>query len=248
MESQEQQLFAQFERYLSGALPAKESEQLEEQMEEDPFIRQEFEDFIRIKKLGYAAGRMAEKEALHAISSSRHQGRLRRRRLSWLAAGAVAASLLILLALSSIRFAPSSPTPQELFASHFVMPETPATLGALEDSLFHLANLAFDQEEYSQALAIYQSINSSGLSALDQSQLRLYEGLCQLTLGEPASARTSFAQARQHPEQAEWYLALSWLKEGKPVQAADAMRAIVRQPNHFYQEKAGEVLRMLGEK
>jgi thioredoxin-like negative regulator of GroEL len=105
------------------------------------------------------------------------------------------------------------------------------------------ADELFRQQAYPEAAQAYeQLLQQAEISPLSLSRIQLMLGICQLQTGAPDEARRSLARAGQHREQAEWYTALSWLKEGKVEKAREALQLLQGQESHFYQQQATELL------
>lgn len=242
METQDTYLYMRFDQYVSNSLSKEDQLTLEQEIETSDDIRQEFEGFLKSKHIAFAAGFMDDKASLHEISTAFHAQKQKRRRFV-IIGSLMAAVIAILVAFITIQQSTPSLTGQELYAANLTLPEAPAPMGNVQDSLFALANKTFDQEKYGEAIALYDQIQTPELLPLAQSQKALFEGLSYLTLNNPTDARNSFQQAVQLPEEAAWYTALSWLitPDGM-TEAAKAFRAIAETDGHYYQKQAEEIL------
>ncbi len=250
METHDHELYARFDRYLAGKLAEAELLQLESEIEENAAIKAEFEGFLKTKHLAIQAGTLHEKESLHEISTKAHQQRQRstRTRNLWMGGGLLAAAIALLIAVVMLVDFDGSADPAQLFAENFSLPDTPAPLGTVTDSLMAAAHKTFERQAYEAAIALYEQVPADSLSALQQSEKALFTGLSYLKLGNPGQARDHFQEMGQLTEQGDWYTALSWLTV--PVDREKAQKAFQRiadREGHHYQEKAKEILEELGE-
>lgn len=248
MEPQENQLYMRFDQYVSNQLSKEEQVALEAELENSEEMKQEFMDFLASKKIAFHGSLQKEKNSLHEISTAYHQqkSQLKRRNLFMGALVAVAAAVLLLFIFFPVQQTQTT-DPAQIYAANFAPQDAQRYLGQAEDSLLQRANNAFsDGEDYQQALALYQAIPLDSLTAYQQSQVHLYQGICYLTMGEGANARKQFASATQLEEDADWYTALSWLKEADQLdQAILAFEKIANTKGAFYQKKAKAILEAL---
>lgn len=221
----------------------EEKKEFEQSLDNSPEIQEAFKDFLTSKRLGYEMGRLDQKKAFHTLSEAQ-QEQPKSRRL-WLGISAAAAVIIILLALITLIPQLSQPTPSDIFAEQFSLPEVPTEMGKLEDSLIKKANVAFENGDYQQAISLFEQVNQDNISSFLQSQIALLSGVSYLKLNEGDQARNSLERANQHTEMADWYLALSWLGENQVENAQQAFQKIATTKGHFYQDKAKKILDML---
>ncbi len=250
-ENQDQLLL--FEQYISKQLDSKAIKDFEQQLQKDPTFRESFRHFLKSKELIYKAGYQEEKahfESKREEMTHRHaqlqvaqQRFMRRRRLMMMAA------VFVILVATVFLLIPSSPsaTPEELFTANYEAPEVPGFLSTDQDSLLREAYLSFDKKDFQDAKRQFEALDKNTFTPSDRSEIALYEGITALELGEYARAFTLFDRADQHQQQAEWYEALSWLKQGNSQEAIQAFRHISAQDRHYKQDASKKVLEDLGQ-
>ncbi len=231
-----------FDQYITHQMSESDRLTFEQRLQEDKSLKADFAAFLKSKELLYKAGYQEEKALFEAKRAGLQQRK--KRVLQLRTRMMIAAAITILVALAFIFMPSSGPIDsQELFAAYYEAPEVPTTLSPDQDSLLRVADLAFDEKEFTVAHEVYATLNLSDFSAAEKSRIALFQGICALELNEFGDARRYFNDAVQHEEEAQWYSALSWLKEPDGLeQAKAALQGIVEAESHFYGEKAKELL------
>ncbi len=145
---------------------------------------------------------------------------------------AVAASIALLIAFFQWfpRNSPSSP--EQLFAQHFdaypmVLNQRSALDTLAQAQLSNRAIQAYLQEDYQKAAATFQE-----LQTLEEQPLyRFYEAVALLGLGKAEQSITLLEKVLLQGDdllvqQARWYLALAWLKQGQGEKAREILAGI----------------------
>jgi tetratricopeptide (TPR) repeat protein len=107
---------------------------------------------------------------------------------------------------------------------------------------------AYNAQNYSQALNQLNEYFSKAEEDKKTVELKLYIGLSYLFTGNTAEAKKFFQLVIQEGEKdnyreaAEWYLALSYLKEMNAQKSAELLQTISQAENHAYQSKASTLL------
>jgi hypothetical protein len=236
----------QFDRYLNKQMEREAQQQFEQRLETEPELRASLQSYLAGKRAAWLAGYQDEKKVFEQKLKDRQQ-RTRKLRSFRYAIIGLAAALALLLAFIYWPGAPaSSPTPESLYAAYFEPPVPPAQMGRAPNLSLKEADELFRQQAYREAAQAYgQLLQQAEVSPLSLSRIQLMLGICQLQTGAPDEARRSLARAGQHREQAQWYTALSWLKEEKVAEARKALQLIEGQEGHFYQQQATELLKKL---
>lgn len=242
-----------FDQYISKQLDAQAASEFEQSLQADAAFREAFMSFLKSKELIYKSGIREEKAGFEQKktqlmkqqeqSSLAQQKFQRRRRLMMMAA------VLVILLAMIVLLMPSSPSssakPEEVFAEYYQAPEIPAFLSIDQDSLLREAYLSFDKKAYQASQSQFEALDKAAFSAADQSEIALFEGIAAIETGAFAKARSLLDQAIQHKQQAEWFRALSWLKEGNVEEAIKAFSQIAGQERHFKQADSEKILDML---
>jgi tetratricopeptide (TPR) repeat protein len=158
-------------------------------------------------------------------------------RMRWLA---IAASLALVAAAYWFLKAPSLPEYQQ-FAQHAPLS---LTVRGVADQIGSAAEIAFEKKDYAQALTL---LNQLLAESPNDSNLQLYKGICLLETDQAAQARSTWepitnGQSALRSE-AQWYTALSYLKEQNYASCKSALLKI--QPNEDRYEDAQKLLKQL---
>lgn len=150
---------------------------------------------------------------------------------------------------------PPVPDKTQLAYEQFYNPYTPADITPIE--LQQVAAL-YKKKDYINALHELQSISEiRGNAPQDEKQLQVYahfyNGLCQLSLQQPDSARVylqkAYALKKNVPvlqNDITWYLALTWLKLQQPAQAKPLLTTLTGNTgSKKYQQQATSLLEQL---
>lgn len=128
------------------------------------------------------------------------------------------------------------PGQEQLYSQYREFPEADFTLrGAptIEGALQQGAD-AFNQKDYQAAL---QSFQVALRLKPEELEIRFFIGLCQLELKQYAAAVTSFQQISTTQNawagEAQWYLALSYLRQNQREACADALKQIGENSAHY---------------
>lgn len=161
----------------------------------------------------------------------------------WKLASRVAAGVtILLLCVVGIRVATLSNDNLAQVEERLYVSES--TRGEAEDATHQQMNLAYQKSDYAQCARLYEE---KGLAAqpghLEEDFLA---GNAYLGLNKPAQAETCFrkvlttneqAEEKQFEEEAEYYLALSLLKQNKLAEAQTLFARIRQNPDHRYHSK-----------
>lgn len=243
------------EQYLEGKLPQAEQEALEAEMKADPALQKEVasvRDLIRgierAEEKAFAQQLKAWEGKIQA-EKSKPKGKIRMLR-SQNRLLRMAAAFMILIAVVFLLL-PGESDPQELFAQHFQpYPDKLTTMGEgpveLDQDLAKQAMASYNAGAYAEALPLLQSLRQQ---APDISLLKLYLGIAALQSGQQELARQSLASLAEsntaYQAEAQWYLALSYLKAGEASAAQEQLQAIGQNANSPYQPQARKVLKAL---
>lgn len=248
------------ERYLSGKASNTELVQLEELMENDSSFKQEvltqrvMKGAIRAKEKQQFLGEMNElfdeilQPQLNAelgtssnLSSTTKKAKVKSLFPKRFAIG-VAAAITLLLA-SVFIFNQQQPS-QQLYAEAFQPFRISNTRSEVDKTIKAKLSEAYNRGDYSQAKEWTNKLLNS--SSGDQTEFQLILANCQLNLDENEEAiQTLKALAHtsgEYQEDAQWYLALAYLKTDDLKPATQVLKGITKNIKHLYHIKAQTLL------
>ena len=161
---------------------------------------------------------------------------------------AAAASVLLLVGLSTIKFSPVNN--DRLYDQYFeIYPTVGISRSAdteIMDNSFKQGLVLFNQEKYEEALNVFQHLIKEGK---ENPVLHFYAGESYQNLQDYTQAITEYKSVIKHNEnlfieQAEWYIGLCYLKKGDISLAANQFNKIVADDG-YYKQDAKALLRRL---
>jgi tetratricopeptide (TPR) repeat protein len=232
--------------YFNGLLAENEAEQVRQRAAADPEfaaalqLREEMEQW-----LGQEPGRQAVAETLTAVGKDFFREKveappLKVLSVNWKRTLLLAASFALLLVATWYLGSPKQPA-YEQYAMH-----TPIsfTERGENEALQNAAETDFKNGKYAGALTSLEALlrqNPDDLIAA------LYKGICLIELNRPAEARSVLQPLASGTSalraDAQWYIALSYLKEKNTEQCKAALQQIGAGMDHY--EKAQELLKKL---
>ncbi len=238
----------QIERYLAGELPAKERASFEEQMAADPELSEAVDrvkDSLQIIDIAGAHDLRQELRSIHEEIEHEKKGTNPWRYLLPLAAS------IILVCLAYIGFWPTDKADhQTFFATYHEVYRSPMNLrqdNPAFNRIWQEAIQAYDEGDYPAALPKFREISNAGkgMSYLGS----FYAGQCLLSMDSSSAAVVAFQKVLQtdndYREQARWYVALCYLKQGKPEALRTSLEAITEDPEAYRYKEALQLLRKI---
>jgi FimV-like protein len=106
----------------------------------------------------------------------------------------------------------------------------------------------YEQNEYALALPILEKMLGSNTAA--EAEVQFYKGNSHLALNHAQDAIDCFEAvmampANKYTEEAQWYLALSYIKAEDKDKARELLNTIVDTQNHPFHKNASELLKKL---
>lgn len=237
-------------KYLDGELDAITASRFEEDLKNDPKLKQEFDLYKEVDEA------LADTEVLEfrmqlremhtqlapetAISS---KPRVRR-----MARVAVAASLAMLLGFSAINLFryTSSQKVIEKYYQPYEITSTNRSGSSDTDRALRNALEKYQNHEYSEAVVLFEKVLEK-----DPAQIatQLYSGISYFEIAEYQKAGNSFSKVIEHDdnlyiEQAKWYLGFCYLKTEEKEKAIIQFTEIAKSDS-YYSEKAKAILRKI---
>ena len=228
-------LFYRIDDYLLGELNPEEQAAFEQEMAQDEALRQaveEQQELIAAIQLENARRLLDE---VMTPSSRNVIKPLWQRAAPYLA---VAASVLLLITGWYLLRPPSY---ERLYAANFeAAPGLPTTLGLTDDPTFAEGMIAYKQQQYEQALLRWQPLIARGETS---DTLQFYLGITQLGRGSPEEAAPLLSAVAEQPTSpyqtdAQWYLALAYLRQGKQQAAREWLRGLQTSAQYRDQSQA----------
>lgn len=243
------------DRYLCGQLDHTERAAFQQRCEDDPSFAAEVKRQVIAEATARRAAREQRVAHFNAIydqsAASASRGIVRQ---MWPYAVAVAAALALLLLL----LWPQPQTPQSLYLAYQPSPQ-PASFykGERTGSDLILALEAYNQADYQTAIDhLQQQLSDSVVQR--PNTLHYYLGLSYLFAFDQAAEADRSPDASYLPQairafqrveigsafgqQAQWQLALTYLRANRSEEARQVLRSIAEQQGHFKQATAQEML------
>ena len=213
------------EAYLEQRMSLSERTAFEQKLASDPALKAEFDTYR-------AAMKLLELKVVEAPPTVKNK----RLGLSW---WSIAAGVLILIAVGIWAFAQSNYSDKTLVAANYQNPIFSNTLrGETGPGQYQVALADFNQGQYRQAIERLSGIEDEEalfLSAHSWFQLKEWEQAASI-FKQLADNKINIRQ-----ESAEWFLALSYLAQGKEDKATQILQAIVTTEGHANQQKAQQL-------
>jgi len=242
------------DRYLDNDLSGPELNWFEKELDSNSELQAELK---LQKELNEALGQddildLRERlNAIHEMVDPEPERKRMKRTLSKNWAGIAAASAVILVAIGFLLTNSINPvqTTEELFDQHYepyIVPtnyRSPADI----DNVFHKALVEYNNQDYHKALLLFEKVLFEDESRMDAT---LLSGISNLEIENYNKANNSFQKVINHNdnlfiEQAEWYLALCYLKTGEQEKANLQFEKMIAD-NSLYKEEAEDILNKLG--
>lgn len=238
------------EHYLAGVLKDREHDDFEKQMQTDPDLAGQVNDYKMAVKSIEIFGRNELKNKLRKIHREEIKPGAAFGRRELLKLAAVFIGLLIVSGPFLYNYFYGAPDYQQLFEENFNnYPDILSQRG--ESYPDHLmldeAMSYYKNKDFVNASVLFEALDKDDLPADDA--IQFYSGISFLGAGNPEKASMilrSIATNNENPfrEQARWYLALSFLSQEKPEEARILLEDIAKNKswNHV---KANQLLKEL---
>jgi len=241
------------EKYLGGMMEGPERQAFDQRIKSDPEFQQwvaQMESMVSgIKYAGRKemANRLAELEATLPeveLEETNPVVELKPRKYRHWAAVAAGLAVVLISSLFLLNYN-SGQTDQDLFSAYYEPYSGDLSRSGTEDlnDKRERAYYAYGLGQYEVAIPLFEEI----IGQEPSSKLRFYLGNAYLSQGEGLKAAKEFEEVlrdNDYPlqEQAQWYLALSYLNSRNVEMARASLQEIVQDQESFYNQKAREVL------
>ncbi len=237
-------------RYQSDQLSPAEQAAVEARRQNDPEFAEALRSYDRLHQTIQHYGDQQLDTRLSELGASLLQQNPREirpirtpnRRMIWLAAAA--AAVLVLAVLSVVFWPRTQLAPEALFAAHFAPKSAPGERGSTESDLWPRALDHYAAREYATAIGNFDRLLADS-SFQFPDQALLYQGISYLALDQTQAAIERLEQVspeKYEHDDAQWFLALAWLKTGEAQKARHTFQFIAQQKSHPYQAQAQQLL------
>lgn len=258
-----EQLQEQIQLYLKGLLPPEEAAKFEveieqnEELKDEVQLQREVNALIQIyahretlkKKLDRIAEEL-EVESNETVEENTAPPKtisFTQRMRPFLA---VAAILLLVVGAYFVLF--NQPTPEQLFAKHFTPYDNTLTVRGVDDTtaIAHAETDAmkyYENQDFGRAALTFDQLIQ--LNPADQTTYRFYAGIARLANQQPKESIQYLQPVADsdnpYQEQAQWYIALAYLKDNDHQSAKKLLGKIANQSVHDRKKEAQQILKSL---
>lgn len=236
------------EQYLSGEMNAQERSEFEQQLAADEQLHNNFELYNNINATMSASPNENElRQTLQQMSKKYFNSDAVVKKGSFKKWLAVAASLIFIIAVSFYFLMNRKPSAEKLYAAFAQHNNINIQFrGTATDSLAGQAAAIFNNKDYRNALPLLQNYLQQ---QPDDIQMKFAEAICYLETGKPGEAKKIFTTIADgqtaYKETAQWYQALTALKQKDLTQCRTILTAIPNTSPYF--SKAKELLEKLSD-
>jgi len=244
------------ERYIHNEMQGQEIVEFEKALEEDAQLKSEYLLRKEVEDALSETDILDLREQLDHISDSYFQHAARpgfvkiwHRSKHWIAA----ASFTILISIGGLTYYHSHqpPSKDEIFTEYYKPYEVTVSFRSADteiNSLLTNALQAYQQENYNEALGLFQQV----LEKRNDISAQMYSGISYMEIEKYRKANKSFqdvikAKDNLFIDQAKWYSAMCYVKLGE-IQNAKSLLMELSQTSAFYKNKSAEIIKELDRK
>lgn len=238
------------DRYLSGEMTEDERRDFENQLANDPDLREE----LRIQRLAYEALQKYPQSLKARMNNEGRQRLLRKKRTGQIAIVALIAIVCLAAWFLYKKFQPTPPPPVQsqspiaLFEQNYQRVDLSNHLGDGTADAWEEARTAYQQGNCEKALPLLEPFSADSVFTARPTALLLL-GSCYLETGRTAEALAAFeaipTTAGPVYRKSIWYSALAHLKNNDPFQAIPFLEMAKADPESEYQDRARLLLESL---
>jgi tetratricopeptide (TPR) repeat protein len=229
-------------KYLDDEMTSAEKEEFEKRLSDDADLQQEFENLLAARQAVRMYGLKHEVHGMHQqmMRELRPGGTIRRisstRRIVRYSLSVAASLLVLVIGIVAYNFYKLSS--ERLYNDQYHLYEL-SSLRGNENRASELEK-AYQEKKYNEVIADRRALTNPSAKDL------FLSGIAYLETGNAAAAINSFKSVIEKNrtghtailnDEAEYYLALSYLRNKNYDQALDLMRAIRSNPGHLYHDQ-----------
>lgn len=227
--------------YIDNQMSVEERLAFEVLMDKDVELKKEVNGLMELNSHLLAAGHDSFKAEVNQWEQKYVQ---RQRRTKVFSILAIAASVAVVFFIAKFYINESSLNERELYAGYFT-PYQDMILSRGEtvdnESILFKGMTAYNDQNYAVAAELLEQYRINNKS---DKATALYLAISQTELGRFEPAKRNFEIAIQEPlfsQQAEWYLALMYIKKGDHLKAQNVLKSISNNSYHYKSAIAAEL-------
>jgi len=235
-------------KYLTHQLSPIERNAFEQEMENDPFLKDSVDGFEMMNDQWSTKSIEQLESSLHnKIDASINQPKKGKIIMMNAVKFATAACIVGVFSFMMYRsFFSTKLDEEQIYASYFKpLTNIDATIrGDVDTSMEAKASQAYDKEEYFEAVNIYQKLVANNPNNVKNN---LFLGISYMATNQPQKAIDVFNKittSEEYHYDIQWYLALAYIKN-KEIQNAQAALSNLTKEENYYQKEASEILEKL---
>lgn len=254
-ESSTSRKMAEIDQFINQELSEAEQDSFETELSNNPDLAAELELHREIEASLQEQDIMNLREKLGRISKDIIQQKRKERSFiaripnSRIAVATIAASLILLISISSLLSRHKAVNEQELYSEYFRPYEATGIFRSNDSNLDNKLSLAlheYNEDNYTKAVSLFQDVLKYDK---DNPVGNFYQAMALQELGQYDQAIASYSQVIKAKnnlfiEQAEWYTALCLLQNDNRKKAGKQFQRIADNKG-YYSDKASAILRKL---
>jgi hypothetical protein len=230
-------------QYLDNELSQEDKTNLENQLKHDAVMQQELENLTLAKSAIKTYGLKKHVGTIHAEmmnelvvekSSSAQKGIVRR--MAKVSMKVAAALLIVMLGLGIYQY--TTVTPDKLFASNYTPYSLSVNRGSVETDMMEKS---FQEKDYAAVVAQFETLKNAStkenfLAGVAYMETNNYNNA--ITVFKNVLSKNTLNKTAVFNDDAEYFLAFSYLKNNDIKLATPIFEAINKNTNHLYNDKA----------
>lgn len=228
------------QKYLQGTLSDTEEQLFQEYIENDPSFANDIPFYEGLNYAFAKADYEQTKAQLHSFYKEEKRSSWRK----W----SIAATVLVLIGLGSLWYVNAIDSSEKLYAQYFEPYKNvvqPIVRGEAVKTTRELAFKAYDEGNYKEAIIHLNALLNDTPKAI----LALYKANAQLQLDQTEAAIATLESQIKKTDtvyaEAQWYLALSYLKLENETTAKSHLNTLLQNHSGFKNNEAQELLKSL---
>ncbi|HEY0652589.1 MAG TPA: tetratricopeptide repeat protein [Chryseosolibacter sp.] len=234
------------ERYFDDEMTEAEKNDFQQQLKSDRELKHMYDrEHLLINTVRFGAAK-SHLDFLKELEKSLPEITVETKRSNW-PYYAVAASVVLLVVTGIYLFTDNEPNPSALYAEYYTpFPNVwePTVRGSETVTQRSLAFQKYEEGDYLQAVDLFKAL----LAEKREPEILLLLGNANLSLGNTTEARENFNEVLRSSSTiaapAQWYLALSYLKDNQRTEAIANLKMLADGKN-AYTVKAKDLLKRL---
>lgn len=233
-------------KYLANELSSIERNAFEQEMENDPFLKESIEGWLQDEtQIPLDKINTIENDVYNSIDNSIISSKKKKNTFVNVVKLAAAACIISIISLTVYRtfFTSKNVDEQKIYANYFKpLTNTDVIVRGENDTTIETkAAAAYEKEDYFEAVNVYQKIVANNP---DNVKNNLFLGISFLATNQPKKAIEIFNNIIQSEEfhyDIRWYLALAYIKNKELQNATTILKTLTKEEN-YYQKDAVEIL------